>query len=392
MDPKLSYMIWDVNREAFSLFGVSVYWYGILFALGFWCAYHFTVYAYKRILAARKGFYPHEIDYDWFKREFKTLKDVFDLSGLSADEVKRVEKGEWSRQLKAKVAILMSEQEAEDVDLELNRGEQKLMDAVANKQRFKWRLGVEKCFPKVFKSIQERAKRFVDRLTFFVVIGTVVGARLGHLMFYEEIGYYLTHPMMIFNTREGGLASHGAVIGIFLALWAFIRSYRRSGEVIAWRSIVDLLVIPACIAGVCIRLGNFVNQEIVGVPTGANWGVIFPRSFEGLSMVPRHPVQLYEALAYGLTGLFLWFFARARFNRLRLGEMSGVFFVILFSARFVVEFFKASQLPGSSLEAYLSIGQWLSLPMIAFGCVLFFASVASRRLWVDTEQVEVSVS
>ena len=97
--------------------------------------------------------------------------------------------------------------------------------------------------------------------------------------------------MMIINTREGGLASHGAVMGIFIALYAFIRRYGRLGEKFSWRSIVDLLVIPACIAGACIRMGNFINQEIIGTPTQMAWGIIFPHNFEGLSAIPRHPVS-----------------------------------------------------------------------------------------------------
>ena len=136
-----------------------------------------------------------------------------------------------------------------------------------------------------------------DRLTFYIVLATIVGARLGHFLFYESPSRYLKHPMEILQIREGGLASHGAVIAIILALILFARKAKIEG--LNWVKLLDLIAIPTAFVGCCIRIGNFINQEILGKESHLPWAVFFGHPADwNAAMVPRHPVQIYEALFY----------------------------------------------------------------------------------------------
>ena len=224
----------------------------------------------------------------------------------------------------------------------------------------------------------KEAKVFTEKLSFYVIVGTVLGARLGHVFFYENLPYYLTHPHLIFHIREGGLASHGAVVGIFAAMLLFRRA--------DWLTLLDLLVMPAAVAGFFIRIGNFINQEIIGSPTDLPWGVVFPMNLEGLSLVPRHPVQLYEAIYCLVIFAFLLAVWRFGFARLKKGTLGGLFLIVLFIGRFFFEFVKEGQGNGSFIgEELFSIGQWLSIPFILLGCALLWLSNSSGKLLACTE-------
>jgi len=130
-------------------------------------------------------------------------------------------------------------------------------------------------------------ERELDPLSLYAVLGVVIGARLGHVLFYDP-GFYFTHPLEILKVWKGGLASHGAGIGLFIALYLFTRRYPTHSYL--W--LLDRLTLPAALGGAFIRLGNFFNSEILGKPTGADWGIIFER----VDSIPRNPVQLYESL------------------------------------------------------------------------------------------------
>lgn len=209
----------------------------------------------------------------------------------------------------------------------------------------------------------------LEKLTVYVVIATIVGARLGHCLFYDW-DYYSNHIMEIFLpfrfqpefefTGFLGLASHGGFLGVGLAVILFSRKYNINP---LW--VFDKLSIVGLPAGACIRFGNLMNSEIVGKPADVPWAFIFER----LDSVPRHPGQLYEALAY-LT-IFAVLFFLDRKNKREPGFIFGLFFILLFSARFLIEFFKANQ---SDFEAdmILNMGQLLSIPFILFGAILVF--------------------
>lgn len=212
----------------------------------------------------------------------------------------------------------------------------------------------------------------LDSLFFHVFLGTLIGARLGHVLFYEP-DVYLRNPLAILRIWEGGLASHGGGLGVILALYLFHRKHPKLGFV--W--LLDRLVFATIITGVLIRLGNFFNSEILGKPTGADWGVIFarvdPRS-------PRHPAQLYESASYFLIFLGLsWLYLKKDAGKHR-GALIGVFLVAVFTVRFLIEFVKENQ-AGFEQGLPLNMGQLLSLPMILAGAWLLARSgfLGSRR-------------
>jgi len=215
-----------------------------------------------------------------------------------------------------------------------------------------------------------------DRLTLLVALGTLVGARLGHVFFYDW-PYYQAHPGEIFKVWQGGLASHGSALGILVAIAIFVGWVRRRYPFITYLFVLDALMIPTAFAGGCIRIGNFINQEILGTPTTLPWGVIFLHPVEGIAAVPLHPVQLYEALFYFCTALFLFILWKRDQSRMGSGFFAGLFFILVFVFRFCIEFIK---LPQSQLidESFLQIGQWLSLPLVLFGIVLLIYSYKRR--------------
>lgn len=197
----------------------------------------------------------------------------------------------------------------------------------------------------------------LDTLLVYMLLGTIIGARLGHCIFYDPV-YYFSHPIRILKVWEGGLASHGAAIGILIALYLYTR--KRPNQPFLW--LVDRIVIAVALGGSFIRLGNFFNSEIIGRPAHVPWAVIFDR----VDQIPRHPTQIYEALAYLLIFFFLFFKYKKQGANTPRGQLFGWFLVLTFGFRFFVEFFKEYQEP---FEAYLplNMGQILSIPLVILG-------------------------
>ena len=208
----------------------------------------------------------------------------------------------------------------------------------------------------------------VDVITFYMIIGTVVGARLGHCLLYEpEI--YLAHPLEILKIWHGGLASHGATAGILIALYLFSRR-----EKLSYLWVLDRIVIVVALGGAFIRLGNMMNSEIIGRPTNLPWGVMFPRNPDGLSVVARHPTPLYEAgfCILLVIGLYLiWRHYKAATPR---GLTFGLFVLLLFSQRFLLEFLKENQVAFEN-GLPLNMGQLLSIPLIVAGVVVLTRAI-----------------
>jgi len=203
--------------------------------------------------------------------------------------------------------------------------------------------------------------KWLESLFYYLIIATIVGARLGHVLFYGW-DYYSQHPIEILYIWQGGLASHGGVLGIIIAM--FIWSKYVSKRSILW--VLDRVVVPSVFVGALIRFGNLMNSEIYGMPTTLPWGFIFERNHE---TVAKHPTQIYEALAYLVTfGVMLYMYWKTKAKDYQ-GLLVGVFFVMVFSARFFIEFIKEVQEPfenGMSLD----MGQWLSIPFILTGIFL----------------------
>jgi prolipoprotein diacylglyceryl transferase len=217
----------------------------------------------------------------------------------------------------------------------------------------------------IMGSIFKREKipqKLLDTLTTYMVVGTVIGARLGHCLFYEP-EYYLADPIKILKVWEGGLASHGAAIGILIALWLFARKAKRP---YIW--ILDRIVIVVALAGFFIRMGNLMNSEIYGVETSLPWGFIFVRWQETM---PKHPTQIYEGLSYLLIFGILYLIYKKKGISVKPGLLFGLFLVVLFSMRFLIEFIKEPQV-GFEETMALNMGQLLSIPFILAGLYFLF--------------------
>ncbi len=248
---------------------------------------------------------------------------------------------------------------------------------------------------KVFKA-EGRTNQALDTLTLYIILGTVIGARLGHCLFYgplfdtfdaqgELISQgYLSHPLNILKVYEGGLASHGGAFGIITAMILYCRKTKEN-----WLWLFDKLVIVVPLASMFIRIGNLINGEIVGNKTNLPWGFIFKNNDEdkynlqnfGIQIPARHPAQLYEAIFYFLLfGIMYWLWKNKR-NNLGAGFMFGLMCVVLFLQRFLVEFIKENQ------EAFennlpINMGQILSIPFILIGVFFIWRSykLAAKKI------------
>jgi prolipoprotein diacylglyceryl transferase len=218
---------------------------------------------------------------------------------------------------------------------------------------------------KMFKHENEDLK-WLESLFIYLIVATVVGARLGHVFFYGW-EYYSQHPIEILYVWQGGLASHGGVLGIIVAM--ILWSVKISKRNLLW--VLDRIVVPSVLVGALIRFGNLMNSEIYGNPTTLPWGFIFERNHE---TVAKHPTQIYESLSYLFTFGVLWFMYWKTKAKDYLGLLTGVFFVFVFGTRFCIEFIKEVQ---ESFEKGMSLdmGQWLSIPFILAGTILIILAL-----------------
>lgn len=219
------------------------------------------------------------------------------------------------------------------------------------------------------------SEKLLDPLLYTLLIGTIVGARLGHCLFYQP-DYYLTaeHFWEIFQPWKGGLASHGGTIALFIAMWWFAKHYGKKHDFdFIW--ILDHLCIAVCFAATFIRLGNLMNSEIYGDVTTLPWGFVFGGRGE---TEPKHPTQLYEALSYAILGVALILMYKNRVKWMYKGSYIGIFFIVLFGMRFLIEFIKEDQVAFEAGMA-LNMGQWLSIPFILIGVGLLVYSYVKKQ-------------
>ena len=258
----------------------------------------------------------------------------------------------------------------------------------------------------VYKS-EKVSPRWVDVITIYVLLGTVIGARLGHVFFYDW-AQYKDNLLSIFKIWEGGLASHGATIGIIFAVWLFSRNNKFD---VLWT--LDRIVLVVAVGGALIRMGNLMNSEIVGHPTDAPWAFTFPRDYEhlvkatadqpvapgsavvqyqrqagqdaqvmaqpagatvpagSLVAVPRHPTQIYESLFCVFLFVLLYSMWNRTKERTPRGQLFGLFVVLLFSFRFFIEFFKEDQVAFEQGMQF-NMGQLLSIPLVFIGLYVFW--------------------
>ncbi|MBA2613581.1 MAG: prolipoprotein diacylglyceryl transferase [Bacteroidetes bacterium] len=228
---------------------------------------------------------------------------------------------------------------------------------------------------RIFKA-EKRSDKALDTLTLYIILGTVLGARLGHCLFYGPwfdetlpngvlIEGYLSHPLNILKVYEGGLASHGGAIGIIIAMILYCRKEKES-----WLWLFDRLVVVVPLASMCIRLGNLINSEIIGKVTDVPWAFIFAQE----DNLPRHPAQLYEAIfCFFLFILMYWLWKNKRDN-VGPGFMFGLMCVLLFTERFFDEFLKENQAAFEN-DHLFNNGQLLSIPFIMVGGFMIWRSL-----------------
>ena len=207
-------------------------------------------------------------------------------------------------------------------------------------------------------------KRILDPLLYTLLLGTLVGARLGHCIFYQPDYYFGSWDgfLEIFQVWKGGLASHGGTIVLFFCMMWFARKYGPKNNFdFVW--ILDHLCIAVAFAATFIRLGNLFNSEIYGDVTSLPWGFVFERRGE---VEPKHPTQLYEALSYFLLGIFLLWLYVKKLDKVYRGTFIGIFFIVCVGMRFIIEFIKEPQVEFEE-TMLLDMGQILSIPFIILG-------------------------
>lgn len=219
---------------------------------------------------------------------------------------------------------------------------------------------------RVYKA-EGRTEKELDLLTLYIILGTIIGARVGHYLFYE-------YPLLLSDPGEwfvsmitppfSGLASHGGAFGIIAAMVLYCRKTKES-----WLWLFDRLVITVPLAGMCIRLGNLINSEIIGNVTDVPWAFIFVQE----DNQPRHPAQLYEAIFCFFLFLYLYRFWQTKRDKVGPGYMFGLFCVLLFAERFIDEFFKINQADFEN-GMMLNMGQILSIPFIVGGAWMMWRS------------------
>ena len=233
-------------------------------------------------------------------------------------------------------------------------------------------------FKKIFKK-ENLKTELLDKLTInYVIPLTFIGARVGHCLFYE-FNYFMQHPLEIIIplhngkfTGFAGLASHGAALGILLALWLFCRKYKKP---YIWS--LDRIAIAVPIAGAIIRIGNLMNSEIYGHTTNLPWGFVFVRAGE---TSPAHPTQIYEALAYILLFIVVYYlFFKKDTGKKKPGIIFGIFLIGLFTSRFFIEFVKNNQENFEEGMA-LNMGQWLSVPFVIIGAAMLVYYLQKKNI------------
>lgn len=232
---------------------------------------------------------------------------------------------------------------------------------------------------RIFKR-EDLPEKWFDSLFIYMIVGIIVGARLGHCLFYEP-AYYLANPLEMIKVWEGGLASHGGVIGIIIAVWLYSRKVTKLSTL--WT--FDRVMVPTGFTAAMIRFGNLMNHEIYGAPTDQPWGFRFITNIhywmqgaEPIYSEPSHPTQIYEAVVYlivfGIT-MFLYYKSDAKDRK---GLITGVGILIIFLFRFFVEYVKNVQVPSEIAmreSTGLILGQWLSIPFIIWGIWLIVAAL-----------------
>ncbi|KKL17435.1 hypothetical protein LCGC14_2485580 [marine sediment metagenome] len=348
----LSFFYWNPKKEIFTIpyLNIPIVWYSLLFLIGFVIGYYIVISIFRRYFYLFENF---------------TKKDI-----LSFDILKEGLKNPKTESQKRVYEFFFEKTKNENF-LDSNDKVLELLNLYID-GKIKNRLFLENIFSKAILSTKSKLIKIVDTGIVYVVIATIIGARLGHLIFYESPSYYLKNPINIIKIWQGGLASHGAGVAIMIALFLFCYYLKKFSPKLKFVHLLDFVVVPTALVGFFIRMGNFFNQEILGVETNLPWAVIFGSPMENVTIVPRHPVQLYEALFYlGVFGV-LFFLSYRKYFLIKEGKLLGLFLILVFGFRFFIEFLKVRQSAILDDNTFLLMGQYLSIPFIALGIFFLF--------------------
>lgn len=372
----VSYIVWNPKREIFTIpfLNFPILWYSVLFAIGFIVGYYLFFIFLKRYLLNFPFLDKADI------KNFDLLLN--DLKNPVNDDQRKISE-EFKKQ-NIKIAG-MNDTDKQVVVNGLNRlffldlfPLSLKVKGVKDEKSAAFRFFLDRLYLKSIHSVKNKALHVTDKITFYVIVATIIGARIGHILFYENIFFYLKHPLNIFKLWEGGLASHGAAVAIIIALILLCFRLKDFYPRLSFLTLLDLVSLPTAFAAVCIRLGNFFNQEILGKKTASIFGVLFLNPRDGTYPAIRHPAQLYEAFFYLIVFLVLLFLSYKPKIFLKEGKFIGLFLVLVFTFRFFIEFIKEEQSNLLSNGSILTMGQYLSIPFIILGLVLLFMNFKKR--------------
>lgn len=237
-------------------------------------------------------------------------------------------------------------------------------------------------------------EKWFDSLFVYMMLGIILGARIGHCLFYQP-AYYLSHPLEIFYIWEGGLASHGGVIGIIIAVWLYSKKVTKKSMI--WT--FDRVIVPTGFTAAMIRLGNLMNHEIYGAPTSQPWGFRFIENIgawkagvaEPIFSVPSHPTQIYEAIVYFLVFAVTMYLFWKTDAKKKQGLLIGIAMIMIFLSRFFIEYIKEVQVESELLmrqNTGLILGQWLSIPFVIWGIWLVWNAFRKNK---EDKEHDVSI-
>lgn len=341
---------WDPRPEIFTIpfVGIPILWYGALFTTGFFLGFFVFVSILRRFFLS---------DPEYME------SDILCPEKLTA----------WGKNPRTIVNALNAEIHTEEVK-KLPERIKKFVEKSnpLNVKRALVRMALDLKLGESVLGIYIKATQIADRIVIYMLVATIVGARLGHYLFYENPREYIQDPLQILRVWEGGLASHGASVTILFALFLCSRWIKKSARGVSWVRLLDFISVPTILCGSFIRLGNFFNQEILGTPTSLAWGVVFGHPSGGPRGISLHPVQLYESSFYFLVFLLLWRLSFSPRFLLAKGKLVGLFFTLVFGFRFLVEFLKFEQ--SQIFSSALTMGQILSIPLVFVGFVFYLRS------------------
>ncbi len=387
----LSWFYWDPEQVLFYIPYINhpVAWYGLFFAFAFIAGHFLIIHILSHDLSKTFRYEEgHILNWSKFIEQFKSgiKNDTPEMVALFNNLETRYQQKLLQGKKNEPVEPFLKEALLELLNrfVHTNTILESFLDkkpALSKSYFFKSkakRLILEKTFFHSLQPFKSIIITLMDKFTWYIIIGIILGSRLGYVIFYGWPNFK-DNLIDIFKIWQGGLASHGGIIATLFTVYLFRRKIRLQFPDLTFIRLLDVITVPAAFLAFCIRIGNFVNQEIVGFPTRVPWAVIFGHPSDGISGIPRHPVQLYEALFYLSISIFLYVLWRLKKTVCGSGVIIGLFFAITFSFRFIIEFLKVPTSLVFIEDNSLLMGQYLSLPLIILGLSFILRNYIRQR-------------